>query len=155
MTNETNKTLTIKPPEGYEIDQENSTFECIKFKELPQKSYHKRWSDLGYLDGYYVNADSSVDEASGSSIHIENKNICRTEEQANGLLALSELSQFYYDFTKDDSSKHEVYISISNTSSNVYILETKERFLSFKDQDTADIFNDLHIDLLRQASVWY
>ena len=27
------KELKIQVPEGYEIDKENSTFECIKFKQ--------------------------------------------------------------------------------------------------------------------------
>jgi hypothetical protein len=30
-----NKEINIVPPEGYEIDKENSTFECIKFKPIP------------------------------------------------------------------------------------------------------------------------
>lgn len=28
------KELKIQVPEGYEIDKENSTFECIKFKHI-------------------------------------------------------------------------------------------------------------------------
>lgn len=28
------KELKIQAPEGYEIDKENSTFECIKFKPI-------------------------------------------------------------------------------------------------------------------------
>ena len=35
------KQIKINIPEGYEIDQENSTFECIKFKPKPQVY----WSD--------------------------------------------------------------------------------------------------------------
>ena len=31
-----NKEMKIIPPEGYEIDTENSTFECIKFKPIPR-----------------------------------------------------------------------------------------------------------------------
>ena len=34
------KELKIVPPEGYEIDKENSTLECIKFKPLI-----KRWRE--------------------------------------------------------------------------------------------------------------
>lgn len=35
------KQIKIDIPEGYEIDKENSTFECIKFKPKP----HVYWSD--------------------------------------------------------------------------------------------------------------
>lgn len=43
------KQVIITPPEGYEIDRENSTFECIKFKPIKQE----RWRDkkkLVYMD---------------------------------------------------------------------------------------------------------
>lgn len=31
------KELKVVPPKGYEIDEENSTFECIKFKPMPSR----------------------------------------------------------------------------------------------------------------------
>ena len=37
------KELKIEVPKGYEIDKENSTFECIKFKK---KQEIKTWDDL-------------------------------------------------------------------------------------------------------------
>ena len=37
------KELRIEVPEGYVIDEENSTFECIKFKE--EEANIKTWSD--------------------------------------------------------------------------------------------------------------
>ena len=36
------KEMKIVPPKGYEIDEENSTFECIKFKPIEK--------DLDYVD---------------------------------------------------------------------------------------------------------
>lgn len=30
------KEMKIQIPEGYEIDEKNSTFKCIKFKKIPQ-----------------------------------------------------------------------------------------------------------------------
>ena len=32
------KEVKIQAPEGYEIDKENSTFECIKFKSIIKKN---------------------------------------------------------------------------------------------------------------------
>ena len=44
------KELKIVPPEGYEIDKENSTFECIKFKKSPN-----RWREENDLvNGYTI-----------------------------------------------------------------------------------------------------
>lgn len=36
------KELKIQAPEGYEIDKENSTFECIKFKPIKKGITYKK-----------------------------------------------------------------------------------------------------------------
>ena len=36
------KEMKIIPPEGYEVDKENSTFECIKFKPI-KSQLPKTW----------------------------------------------------------------------------------------------------------------
>ena len=45
------KEIKIVPPEGYKIDQENSTFDCIKFKHIS-----KRWRDNEneIVRGYFI-----------------------------------------------------------------------------------------------------
>lgn len=35
------KEIKITPPEGYEIDRKNSTFECIKFKPIKKSGEMK------------------------------------------------------------------------------------------------------------------
>jgi hypothetical protein len=40
------KEIKIVPPEGYEIDRENSTLECIKFKEKKTKNRLEAAVDL-------------------------------------------------------------------------------------------------------------
>ena len=40
------KELKIQVPEGYEIDEENSTFECIKFKQIKDATYKDICSNL-------------------------------------------------------------------------------------------------------------
>ena len=37
------KAIKIKVPKGYEIDEERSTFECIKFKK---KGFPKTWEEF-------------------------------------------------------------------------------------------------------------
>ena len=48
-----NKEIKITVPEGYEIDRENSTFECIKFKkkEISYKDICRSMTDAD--DGFY------------------------------------------------------------------------------------------------------
>ena len=45
------KEINITVPEGYEIDKENSTFECIKFKKRIQVN---TWTDLPKVPGVYI-----------------------------------------------------------------------------------------------------
>ena len=37
------KKIKITPPEGYEIDKENSTFECIRFKPIVKEWRKGNW----------------------------------------------------------------------------------------------------------------
>ncbi len=46
------KEIKINIPEGYEIDKEHSTFECIKFKKKVKKI--NVWKDITYVTGFYI-----------------------------------------------------------------------------------------------------
>ena len=89
------KEVKIECPEGYEIDKENSTFDCIKFKRI------KRWRDGNpHIDGW----DSSGDYIAGKYHHVAGKyyglpwkdgnlNIFATKKQAKSALAMAQISQ--------------------------------------------------------------
>jgi hypothetical protein len=50
------KEIKITPPDGYEIDKENSTFECIKFKPIITKKNIIELSSLSeILSEYHIN----------------------------------------------------------------------------------------------------
>ena len=86
------KELKIIPPEGYEIDKENSTFECIKFKPII-----KRWRDDKYalIDGYFIRHDSNIVKISTDGVYNKenNYNVFATEKQAKSALAMARISQ--------------------------------------------------------------
>lgn len=82
--------VNIIPPTGFVIDEENSTFNCIKFKLI-----QKRWRDDNdvIISGYYINKDSKI-------IHIpklwnvsEAYNTFATEKQVKSALAMARISQ--------------------------------------------------------------
>lgn len=90
------KELKIQAPEGYEIDKENSTFECIKFKPIQK---YITYEDV--CNTIFVNEDTYF-ISDGSCIHkgilpywdndiIPNKNIATNEKQLKRLLALNQL----------------------------------------------------------------
>ena len=83
------KELKINVPEGYEIDKENSTFECIKFKPV-----EKRWRDTNgtHVSGYYI---SEASEIHYDSVHYRpcNYNVFTTKKQVKSALAMARISQ--------------------------------------------------------------
>lgn len=90
------KELKIEAPKGYEIDKENSTFECIRFKPIQK---YITYEDV--CNTIFVNEDTYF-ISDGGCIHkgilpywdndiIPNKNIATNEKQLKRLLALNQL----------------------------------------------------------------
>ena len=99
------KEVKIDIPKGYEIDKENSTFECIKFKPKSSKKY------IAYEDickslfpnsrGYYITTygeivENPLLESFGDANNAPNK------KQLERLLALNQLMNiaYYYNHHK-------------------------------------------------------
>lgn len=86
------KEVKIQVPEGYEIDKENSTFECVKFKpikkDLTYEDVVKELFDVN--DNYYINAISKVKKASVLRTHSGANNFT-SKKQAEKLLAINKL----------------------------------------------------------------
>lgn len=86
------KEIKITPPEGYEIDQENSTFECIKFK--PKRlTYEKIAKELFETKETFW--PTSYGEVSYNSCGVQEAyrdlTNCTSEKQAHKLLAINKL----------------------------------------------------------------
>lgn len=88
--------LVITIPEGYEIDKENSTFECIKFKKKVKKI--DTWDDLDNISGYMINNMSEIITVPVISAEDMDKNVFISEKYAKTALALAQISQLmpYY-----------------------------------------------------------
>ena len=86
------KELNIVAPQGYEIDKENSTFECIKFKKIEQK----KWRDNtnAKINGYYIGLNCNILQTKDEYYNTEsNHNIFATKKQAESALAMARISQ--------------------------------------------------------------
>ena len=90
------KEVKIQVPEGYEIDKENSTFECVKFKPIKK---HVTYEDV--CNTIFVNEDTHF-ISDGGCIHknilpnwdneiIPSKNIVTNKKQLEKILALNQL----------------------------------------------------------------
>ena len=91
------KELRVEVPEGYEIDKENSTFECIKFKPKGTKTIEDLYKSAKTFDGYWV-CGGEVEFDYNCIYSKTNKNVFLTEKEAKSSLAMSQISQLmpYY-----------------------------------------------------------
>lgn len=86
-----NKELKIIPPEGYEIDKENSTLEVIKFKLIKKaKTYFDVAKSLfeGKRSWFFTGWGSVT---STIPCTYRDANLCTSEEQAQKLLDINKL----------------------------------------------------------------
>ena len=92
---EETKEIKINIPKGYEIDEENSTFSCIKFKKRSEVNI---WKDINYLTGCTISFDSSLCALGKTRNKSDNVNIFRLKKHAKAALALAQISQLmpYY-----------------------------------------------------------
>lgn len=130
------KELKIQVPEGYEIDKENSTFECIKFKPIKK--------DITYEDvcnkilkskiNYYINTSGRIEDTVLEA-KVYDKNNATNKKQLERLLALNQLlniAEYYNKKATEFNVKYHIYYNIvnccyrvvsCNSSSFVYSLE--------------------------------
>ena len=154
------KELKIVVPEGYEIDQENSTFECIKFKPI-KKELPKTWEEFCLLARpawYFINEYSEIDCCTVQSIRnpTEDKNLLPTKELAEAMLALCQLIQLrdcYNDGWEPDWSTidSKYCISINLNNANKEILCHSNTILAFKTEELRDEFLNNFKDLIEIA----
>jgi len=95
MNNMETKEVKIAVPQGYEVDKENSTFECIKFKKLKEI---KTWKDLTSVSGYYIDTNSQIKSIQEAPADEYVYNVFSTKKQAKSALAMAPISQLmsYY-----------------------------------------------------------
>ena len=82
--------IKITVPKGYEIDEENSTFNHIKLKPIPLKNWANNYENT--IFGYFINNNSEIFHTRGHN-YPNNYNIFATEKQAKSALAMARISQ--------------------------------------------------------------
>lgn len=87
------KELKIQAPEGYEIDKENSTFECIRFKPIKKNiTYEEVCKNIFSKDkvSFFI-TNSGVIEGSIIDYFAADKNNATNRKQLEKILALNQL----------------------------------------------------------------
>ena len=153
------KEIKIDIPEGYEIDKENSTFECIKFKKKVNEI--NTWKDIKFISGSFINNSAVITNVPIIPKEDDDKNVFVSEKYAKSALALAQISQLmpYYggEITNEEWNNSfikkygiTVYCNIICkivvvTNRNILTFHTQEqvdRFLSFPEnvQLVKDLF---------------
>lgn len=114
------KELVITIPEGYEIDEQNSTFECVKFKKIRQIN---TWEDIPRVNGCYMNNSHIYTGYEGKPCK-ENKDVYLTDKYAKSALALAQISQLmpYYggEITDEEWEKDNYIYTIEVSNGKIY-----------------------------------
>lgn len=86
------KELKIQAPEGYEIDKENSTFECIRFKSIKKSITYDDVCNSMLKTGYYTDNRGKIVCVTEYIDDVKiDKNNATNKKQLERLLALNQL----------------------------------------------------------------
>ena len=146
------KEVKIVPPEGYMVDKENTTFECIKFKPI------ERWRDSNPdVNGWYVGSRSPL---VFETLKWKNaRNIFATEKQAKSALAMAQISQIMANDERfggavtdeewKDSHSYKYIITRSKNSVWSTVAASTYYFLAFHTEEQRDLFLEENEDLVK------
>ena len=119
------KEIKINIPKGYEIDKENSTFECIKFKpkkDISNLTYEKICRRLFPDDeGYYIDIDGKIINDCIEGL-LEEPNNAPNKKQLERLLALNQLMNIAYYYNGKQYMRVGHYI-VYDKLKDVYFVE--------------------------------
>lgn len=118
------KEIKIKVPEGYEVDKENSTFECIKFKPTKKKLTYEDVAKELFLKGMFItNVCGEIYKVSSASPY--DKNNATTKKQLERLLALNQLLNIaeYYNKKSPKEEKKIYCINFDKRNLEYFIQE--------------------------------
>lgn len=152
------KEIKITPPEGFEIDNENSTFECIRFKPAQKK---KRWRDDidRFVSGYYIDSDSKIRKIVNRWNLSNAHDTFATQKQAKSALAMARISQIMANderfggvITDEEWNNNDIrkYVIMRERDYIFpYLYYTFYHFLAFHTEEQRDTFLEENEDLVR------
>jgi hypothetical protein len=168
------KSVKITPPEGYEVDKENSTFDEIMFKpkKSPLNKLPKNWEDLGKIEGYYIETCSELVFHESSLQDHEDRNVSPYKELCEAFLAKCQLEQLLtrYPSAKNinvmDIDAKDLLWKISLRGDKFEFALSDDRLeikywhrhvpgYYFKDRKEAEHFFKHHIALIKQSIPLY
>lgn len=139
------KEVKIQVPEGYEIDEENSTFKCIKFKPIKKVETYDDVARELFLNknAYFIDTYGRVSNIIPKNDYNDFNN-CVTEKQAEKLLAINQLMNVAHYLNEGwkpdwrDFYQHKSYLYIRDGNIKVdCTVAIQDNIVVFPDEKTA------------------
>ena len=116
------KELKIQVPDGYEIDNENSTFECIKFKPVKR---HITYNDICYIlfkdkNNFFITTNGNIADYTLDWDSAIDKNNATNKEQLEKLLAANQLLNIATYYNSRAEEPDGLYTIGYNTTTHMY-----------------------------------
>ena len=144
------KELKTEVPQGYEIDKENSTFECIKFKPIRDiRTTEDLIETGGRITGYWINAYAELCKSYNLCYSENSNNVFFSEKEAKSALAMAQISQLmpYYggsitdeEWESKDMSKIYTIERIGNKMFRRTSHFNMYQYLAFRTKEQRDSF---------------
>lgn len=138
------KEMKIVPPEGYEIDKENSTFECVKFKPTKKAlTYEEVAKELFYnKNAYYINERGEIiNSPLGFSLEVlTNSSNFTSVKQIQKVLSINLLlnvAKYLNGNWKPDCRTESYFIAIVDGNIKVFISYPTGMDIHFKSSELA------------------
>ncbi len=113
INNMETKEIKINVPKGYEIDEENSTFECIKFKLIKKVLTYKDMAEELFNDTYYFTDRRGKIDSAREVNSRDDKNNATHRKQLERLMALNQLLNIAEYYNKKSPKKRETVYCIN------------------------------------------
>lgn len=133
------KELKIQTPEGYEIDKENSTFECIRYKPIKKCiTYKDICNNLFSREPAYAQGGYYIDNGGYVSFgsYYSNDSLCRksnatNRKQLEKLLALNQLLNIAEHYNKLHTKFVDSYVIKYDIVKQTYSTNKALKFYKF------------------------
>ena len=155
--------LTIDIPEGYEIDKENSTFECIKFKPIKKYLTYKEIAEKLNKDICFFIAKGKI-QSYAQYASYDNPGVANSYRQIEKILAINQLMNIakYYNgdwkpnwsnsenkfCIKFDYHKDRLYVDYNNSigAGDVFFKNSEDARTVINNPNFRDILDTIYKD---------
>ena len=126
------KELKIQVPEGYEIDKENSTLECIKFKPIKKYITYKDICNTLLIKklGFFISTSGDIEEEMFDYYVAREKNNATNRKQLEKVLALNQLFNIATYYNSRVKESDDLYTINYNKFNNSYCVSTRTCYIT-------------------------